>query len=125
VVLDLDGFKAYNDAHGHAAGDRLLKRAASSWADTLRTTDLLARTGGDEFVAVLPDCPPAEAARVVARFRERYPEGHSFSAGIASWNPYESVEELLARADLEMYRAKDGARSTSRLLRSTPGTGRG
>jgi Diguanylate cyclase, GGDEF domain/CHASE domain len=55
-LLDLDHFKAYNDQHGHQAGDRLLKACAAAWQSRLRKTDLLARYGGEEFAVLLPDC---------------------------------------------------------------------
>ena len=109
IALDLDGFKKYNDEHGHHAGDRLLKHAASSWTATLRAEDLIARLGGDEFVALLPDCPQAEAKRVAQRLCRDLSLGSigcTCSTGVASWNGYESGERLLARADKLLYEAK-------------------
>jgi diguanylate cyclase (GGDEF)-like protein len=67
LFLDLDGFKAVNDTHGHAMGDRVLTEVAERLRAALRTTDLLARHGGDEFVAVLSDLDPLDAQRVAAR----------------------------------------------------------
>jgi diguanylate cyclase (GGDEF)-like protein len=110
VALDLDDLKAFNDASGHAAGDRLLRRASGAWADALRATDLIARVGGDEFVALLPGCPPEQAADLVQRLRDGYPLGHSFSAGIACWDGRETAELLLNRADASMYEAKTDKR---------------
>jgi diguanylate cyclase (GGDEF)-like protein len=108
VILDLDDLKQHNDAHGHAAGDRLLKHAASTWAGALRATDLIARTGGDEFVVLLPDCPPAMAERMMSRFCDDVAPTCTSSAGAACWNGQESADELLARADRAMYEAKTG-----------------
>lgn len=67
IAIDLDSFKAYNDAHGHPAGDRLLVQLTEAWGLELREADLLARTGGDEFVVVLPGTSPEEAAPVLQR----------------------------------------------------------
>jgi len=106
VALDLDEFKEYNDEHGHVAGDRLLQLTASAWADGLRAADLIARFGGDEFVALLPDCPAAEAELVARRLSHGIPLGCTCSTGIASWDGRESAEELIARADRAMYEAK-------------------
>lgn len=107
VALDLDGFKQFNDLHGHVAGDRLLALAAAGWAAAVRAEDLVARTGGDEFVALLPDCPQGEAERVARRLRSAVPMGQSCSAGVACWDGRESGEEMLARADRAMYASKD------------------
>jgi diguanylate cyclase (GGDEF)-like protein len=109
VTLDLDDLKEHNDAHGHAAGDRLLKYVASAWAGAVRPTDLIARTGGDEFVALLPDCPPAAAERLMDRLRDEVATACGCSAGIACWDGRESADELLARADSAMYEAKKAA----------------
>lgn len=108
VALDLDGFKQYNDRHGHSAGDELLRLSAGAWTHALRADDLIARMGGDEFVALLPNCAPAEAERVKRRLCREIPLGLGCSAGIAYWDGNESADELLTRADQAMYEAKKG-----------------
>ena len=65
---------AYNDRHGHQAGDRLLKAAAAAWQGRLRKTDLLARYGGEEFAALLPDCGLDNAMQIAERLRTAQPE---------------------------------------------------
>ena len=72
-MFDLDHFKAYNDAHGHPAGDRLLAAVAAVWAGCLRATDSLARYGGEEFALVAPGCSAEEALALVDRLRARCP----------------------------------------------------
>jgi diguanylate cyclase (GGDEF)-like protein len=106
IALDLDGFKAFNDRHGHAAGDRLLKGAASAWSTVLREDDLITRMGGDEFLVVLPNCPPGEAKRIALRLRDAVPEGQTCSAGVAFWNGQDSAEDLLLVADKALYETK-------------------
>lgn len=106
VTLDVDELKEHNDVHGHAAGDRLLKHVASTWAAAVRPGDLIARTGGDEFVALLPDCSHAAAERLAARLRGEVAAACGCSAGTACWDGRESADELLARADSTMYDAK-------------------
>jgi predicted signal transduction protein with EAL and GGDEF domain len=69
AMIDLDNFKAYNDRHGHQAGDLVLKEAASAWRAEVRSTDLLARFGGEEFVLLLPACALDDAVRIVERPR--------------------------------------------------------
>jgi diguanylate cyclase (GGDEF)-like protein len=110
AVLDLDHFKAYNDRHGHQAGDALLKSTAAAWRDAVRDTDLLARWGGEEFVLCLPNCGLEAALRIVARMRALLPEGQTCSAGVAGWDRAEAAEALLARADAAMYDAKAAGR---------------
>ena len=73
-MFDLDHFKAYNDAHGHPAGDRLLAAVAAIWAGCLRATDSLARYGGEEFALVAPGCSAEEALALVDRLRAAVPE---------------------------------------------------
>jgi diguanylate cyclase (GGDEF)-like protein len=106
AMLDVDHFKAYNDAQGHQAGDRLLKAAAAAWRDALRPGDLLARYGGEEFVALLAGCGAEDAAPVAERLRAATPFGATSSVGLAQWEPGDSAEALLRRADEALYRAK-------------------
>jgi diguanylate cyclase (GGDEF)-like protein len=106
VLLDLNGFKAYNDVHGHPAADRFLKETTSGWAAALRPTDTLARLGGDEFGLLLPGLGLGEAEAVVKRLEELVPAGQSFSAGLIETDGSERPEELLVRADAALYRLK-------------------
>ncbi len=117
AILDLDHFKRYNDRHGHQAGDRLLKTAAAAWAAQLRSADVLARYGGEEFIALLPGYAES-AAKVVQRLRDVTPDGQSFSAGIATWDPRESADALVARADAALYEAKNAGRDRSIVARA-------
>jgi diguanylate cyclase (GGDEF)-like protein len=117
LFIDLDGFKAVNDAHGHAHGDRLLRAVAGRLRDSVRGEDTVARVGGDEFVLVLPSVRRRDgAARVVRKLIERLAqpfvlEGRELrigaSVGIALYpQDGEDEETLLRSADAAMYRAK-------------------
>lgn len=110
AMVDFDGFKRFNDAFGHAAGDRLLGDAAAAWLDSLREVDLIARLGGDEFAVALPGCPIDEAAKVAERLRLATPDGVGCSVGIAGWDWFESAAELVDRADRALYAAKRAGR---------------
>lgn len=109
AMLDLDRFKDYNDAHGHPAGDRLLKQTAAAWREELRADDFLARVGGEEFALLLP-MSAGDAAAVVERLRARVPYEQTCSAGIVAHRPGEPAESLMARADEALYQAKAGGR---------------
>lgn len=106
ALLDLDGFKTFNDAHGHQAGDRLLVEAAAAWRGQLREADTLCRWGGDEFAALLPDCSPDQADEVIARVVAATPLEQSCAAGVACWDGAESSAALLVRIDRELYDMK-------------------
>jgi diguanylate cyclase (GGDEF)-like protein len=110
ALIDLDNFKAFNDGHGHQAGDRMLKEAASRWRAALRPGDLLARYGGEEFAVLLPACTLDRAELVLERLREATPGRETCSAGIARWDGRESGEALLGRADRALYAAKAAGR---------------
>ena len=110
AMLDFDHFKAFNDVHGHQAGDRLLKEAAAAWRTHLRPGDLLARWGGEEFALLLPSCDVDGARAVVERLRAALPSGQTCSAGIAQWDGRETASGLVHRADTVLYRAKRDGR---------------
>lgn len=114
AVIDLDHFKAWNDEHGHAAGDALLRDAATAWKRELRAGDLLARVGGDEFVVALPGCDAHHAVEIVSRLGRAIPHGATASSGVATWDGEENTHELIARADRALYSSKaDGRDRTS------------
>ena len=123
MVLDLDHFKRVNDAHGHAAGDAVLRAVAASLSASVRPTDVLARTGGEEIVVLGLVGDPDEAARLAERLRTavantRTAEGHAVTAsvGIALTRPVDTEDaadelwRLVDRADAAMYEAKQQGR---------------
>ncbi len=121
VVMDLDGFKPINDTWGHQAGDEVLAKVAKMFQDTFRQGDIVCRYAGDEFVALLPETSPEEARTVVERVQHHIqetaievPSGNEramisvgCSAGLSCF-PLDgsTLEELIHRADKEMYRDK-------------------
>jgi diguanylate cyclase (GGDEF)-like protein/PAS domain S-box-containing protein len=111
VLMDLDHFKAYNDRHGHLAGDRLLRTVASTWQANVRDTDLLARWGGEEFALLLPGCAAPFAGQLVERMRRALPGEVTFSAGVCTWDHSLTPEALLSEADRALYGAKAGGRN--------------
>lgn len=114
AVLDLDLFKAYNDANGHLAGDIALRRAAAVWQRRLRAGDLLARLGGEEFAVVLPGAGLPAALAVAEDLRRATPAGLTVSIGVACHRPGDTDESLLARADDALYDAKREGRNRVR-----------
>ncbi|MHB8921287.1 MAG: diguanylate cyclase [Halothiobacillus sp.] len=118
LVIDMDNFKVINDSYGHAFGDLFLHQVAEQMQDALRAGDMLARYGGDEFAAILPEAGEKEAHRVASRLLTRLrnlsiktPDGHTVSAalsiGIAIGLTHaDSARGLFAIADSQMYRAK-------------------
>jgi diguanylate cyclase (GGDEF)-like protein len=110
ALLDLDHFKQFNDLYGHQAGDDHLREAARVWRQRLRTTDLLARHGGEEFAVLLTGTGLAEAKEVIEALRDAVPREETVSAGVAEWDEAENGRQLMARADLALYEAKRGGR---------------
>ncbi len=115
AILDLDHFKQINDRHGHRVGDRVLLAVAQLLRQCVRQADLVARIGGEEFLAVLPDADETRAKEVCERIR-LHVAGHDWaavtpglavtlSAGFASAPPYDEAV-LATRADQALYRAK-------------------
>lgn len=111
AVVDIDHFKAFNDEHGHLAGNLVLRQATDAWAGALRAEDLLARFGGEEFLCLFRRCGLAEALPVIERLRAATPGGVTVSAGLAAWEPGESPEELFGRTDTALYEAKRTGRN--------------
>ena len=125
LVIDLNDFKRINDNHGHQVGDAALRQAAKFLLGELRETDVVGRWGGDEFVAVLPDCTDAGLQRLCETLEQEQHkleiEGHHgsdgqaipirFSVGGAIAAPgADSLESLLERADRAMYQVKQAGR---------------
>ncbi len=104
AMVDLDGFKALNDALGHAAGDAMLARIARQWNEAPQDRDLLARYGGDEFVILLPDTEGDAAIQLLTRLQ--HSEIQPFSAGVATLTTSDTATTLMDRADSAMYAAK-------------------
>lgn len=131
-ILDLDHFKLVNDSYGHAAGDEALRVVVARARGGLRSSDLIARFGGEEFVVLLPETDGADAAMVGERVRAAIAAGslcsgpHSFlvttSIGVAEWAPGETtIERALMRADEALYRAKQAGRN--RVVLAPPAAG--
>jgi diguanylate cyclase (GGDEF)-like protein len=121
-LVDLDGFKAVNDAGGHAAGDAMLTTVGAALGRVVRETDTVARLGGDEF-AVLADVSVTFSGEMLAeRLREAVAvvgreSGVTASVGVAEVQPGDDVEDLMHRADAAMYRSKTaGGNRVSALL---------
>ena len=121
AIIDLDSFKALNDKQGHLAGDEALVSTSRAWQATLRGNDVLARFGGDEFVVVLPGSGVLQAGRILRRMR-RSNDTWEFSAGLACWYSNESLDQLIARADMALYVAKARRRSQKVVLARRPCT---
>ncbi len=110
AIIDIDHFKAYNDSNGHLEGDAVLRESAVAWDSQLRAEDTILRFGGEEFLVLLPETAPGEAAEIVERLRAATPRGQTCSAGLACWDFAESLDRLVERADVALYRAKAAGR---------------
>jgi diguanylate cyclase (GGDEF)-like protein len=124
LALDIDHFKRINDAHGHAAGDLVLKAVAAALVETVRPMDVVARVGGEEFAIVLPNCPPAFGETVAERLRRRVARAPvaigpsqrievtiSVGGAFAPQWVRSSPALWLERADRQLYRAKAAGRN--------------
>lgn len=111
AIADLDHFKSYNDAHGHPAGDQLLRDLARTWTQLLTAPRALARIGGEEFAILLPGLPAKAAAASLEGLAEVVPAGQTASIGVAARRGAESPSQLLGRADAALYVAKRGGRA--------------
>jgi diguanylate cyclase (GGDEF)-like protein len=118
VMADLDHFKRLNDSHGHETGDRALRIFSETLRAELRTNDLACRYGGEEFAIVLPGVDAYEAVEVIGRVRESLAhttgrgDAPVFTAsfGIAHSADAQELEDLMSRADLALFAAKEAGR---------------
>jgi diguanylate cyclase (GGDEF)-like protein len=113
AVVDLDHLSVFNAHRGDSEGDRLLKETAAVWAAQLREVDMIARLDGGEFGVLLPACELAEGCQVLDRIRASTPRGQTASAGVARWDGFEAVEQLLERARGALAAAKVAGRDTT------------
>lgn len=121
LYMDIDHFKAVNDTHGHGVGDRVLQIFAQRIRDNLRSFDLVARLGGEEFVAVLPDTTEDMAHFIAERLRrsianEAFAVGPTLNVttsigGVLIAPGENSLDSVLKRADTQLYKAKSDGRN--------------
>jgi diguanylate cyclase len=121
AVVDIDFFKRINDSFGHKAGDRVLQLLARELKKGLRSTDFIARIGGEEFVVLLPETTGAQAKKVIDGLRDNVaklpfhfsnqPVTITFSAGLASIRNGDNEDTLFERADRTLYKAKNAGRN--------------
>ncbi len=124
VMLDIDGFKSINDSAGHVAGDRVLCGVANAMRASLRSSDIICRWGGEEFLVALRSCNLGNAERIAETIRQTVAgaafafEGRTIpvtvSLGVAVLRPGETPESLVARADAALYEAKRAGRDCVR-----------
>ena len=117
VLIDIDHFKQVNDTFGHAAGDSVLRQLATLLKAGLRTGDSLGRWGGEEFMLLIPELGDGSARELCQRLKGNI-EYYTFevgavtiSSGVATFQPGDSAESLIARADAALYRAKADGRN--------------
>jgi diguanylate cyclase (GGDEF)-like protein len=124
LAVDLDSLKQINDEHGHAVGDLVLKAFAARLKKAIRSSDLPARMGGDEFLVILPECHPELVPRVLARLSGLEIEIGAktipvvFSAGWAGYQPGERPDQLLDRADQALYSNKRTGKVEEQVLQA-------
>jgi len=125
LMMDLDHFKRVNDAHGHDAGDEVLKAFAATLLESVRASDLPVRYGGEEFLLVLPETRDSVALEVAEKIRlmtQRLavPVANgvvhpTVSIGVSGMQPQDTPESLVSRADKALYRAKANGRNCCRI----------
>ncbi|MCK1367240.1 GGDEF domain-containing protein [Bradyrhizobium sp. 62] len=121
AILDIDFFKRINDGYGHPTGDEVLRGFAITLAANVRSIDKLGRYGGEEFLVVMSLSSKDQALSAMDRLRQIVSELDwdpisddlrvTFSAGVAQVRPNDAPEDILARADAALYRAKDAGRN--------------
>ncbi len=131
LMLDLDGFKRCNDTFGHFFGDKTLKTVAETLLNTVRSMDVVARFGGDEFMVILPETPASPAIDIAGRLRDVFANGAALPGGAVCDGPYaltisigivcypehgQTLELLLENVDKALYRAKHKGKNTMEVF---------
>tara|TARA_R110001606_G_scaffold399310_1_gene584673 strand:+ start:4383 stop:6023 length:1641 start_codon:yes stop_codon:yes gene_type:complete len=121
VIWDIDLFKRVNDEYGHAAGDKVLKTIARIFMQATRDADFIARFGGEEFVGIFPETRLEDALILANKIREKVanskfhyenkPVPITASAGLATFRPHDTIDDVFKRADAALYRAKHAGRN--------------
>lgn len=121
VIIDIDFFKKVNDTYGHLAGDKVLAAVGLLLTESIRETDFVARYGGEEFILLLPETSMPEATKLANKLRLKVQELKipyleqqlqvTLSAGISNFNDGDEPDQVLARADTALYRAKQIGRN--------------
>ena len=126
LLMDLDGLKIVNDKFGHAAGDAVIKSFADRLQRAIRGSDLAVRLGGDEFMAILPECRGDEVKHVLGRIEGLDVEFDDqkirlrFSSGWTDYTSMETMQEFLKRADVALYADKRAAKRGSNVEAPQP-----
>jgi len=121
ILIDIDKFKLINDSEGHAVGDKVLVQMAAALKKEARSSDILARWGGEEFILFLPETALLEAVKIAERYRQKIATlrikgnsktfGITASMGVAQWEGAgETLDSLIHLADEHLYRAKEQGR---------------
>lgn len=129
IMLDIDYFKKINDSHGHLAGDFMLRNTADIMKKSLRLTDTVGRIGGEEFAILLPETEIEYGVEIAERLRKKIDQTNlefegislklTISAGISDSDTSDvSVDSILQRADLALYRAKEEGRNRACFIKT-------
>ncbi len=118
LIIDIDDFKNINDTYGHMTGDKVLEALGRVLSDALRKNDIVARFGGEEFTALLPQVDEKQALAVASKLHQRIAEskfpnvpGITVSIGCSLYTPRETLENFIDRADIALYTAKSSGKN--------------
>ncbi len=128
AIIDIDFFKKVNDEYGHLAGDRVLKRIAQLFTNSLREYDSIGRYGGEEFLFCMPDTSIKHAAFIMERLRKAIQAlsitindivtlNITCSIGLSEWDPKLSLLGVISQADSALYSAKNSGRNKVEIWR--------
>ena len=115
ALIDLDGFRQYNDEHGHPGGDRLLREAADAWSALLQPGQVLARYAGKEFALLCPGLWSADARPVIDSMMAATPGDQTVCVGVATWDPHSMPGDVVVAAERALREAKRSGRGKVHL----------